>query len=1038
MRALHLTVKAFGPFKEKQTIDFSQLGSETIFLVTGPTGAGKTTIFDAMCFALYGRASGTDRDQDTLKSHFSNEEDTTIVDFTFMLRGKQYRIERMPKQWRKKERGEGYKEEPTKAHLYQQHNGEERLLASKIKEVNEMIEELLRLDYDQFRKMIMIPQGEFRKLISENSKEREEILQKIFRTQFYSELTDHLREQKKSLEKDMEQFEWKIEQEIEKINWISEEQVEIPEDPHQVIQKLEEMLERQELEKKLVKDQLRVLSEQLDKVQDRYYHAKTIDELYKELDRLMIEQKDLHQQQSEMDREAEVLHLGKKAHELKPYERQMHERKQELDKLAASLKENIDVLKDMETRFKRTQEEYEAEKAKESVRDQLKEELQKTKEAQGKLESLLDIQQKVTQIDQKQDQFNKRLTDLSSRKQQLAEEREKKSQLAFKEREITSKVFDLKEKTEREKRNLSSLHRLMKEWNTLQQLRENYQSLKKETDESRERKEELKRKYDEAVEKLKEHRAYHLALEVDSGSPCPVCGSCEHPDLATQPKGVLSNEEMDAIKQTHDRQEQKYLKMHESMTSARAEGESHKQLVDTLYGEVHSLIDGDLSTEVLQQAAQQLEEKLRTNTEGLTHLETELKTIHEAADQLSKIEDQMNELTKQEEDVNNQLRKWAEEKVARQTEIENLKSNYAFPTFDLSEMNEFVKKAEQKLHDSLKNWENIQKDYTQKHEEVQQMRTKKDELERYLVEVEEMYQNKAEEFNQTLDQLNFDTVTAYKEALLTEAEMNILSQKLNEFNQRKAVVHDRLTEIKTKLKEEKRPVLDELKQAYEEHKEKVNHKQKELHDFQVVYRQNENILLSMASLIEEQKEFAERYYDLAEVSNLARGDNALKLSLERYVLASYLDEILVQANIRLDQMTDHRYQLLRSDALAKRGAQSGLELEVIDHHTGQKRSVKTLSGGEGFKASLSLALGMADVVQSHAGGVQLETLFIDEGFGTLDEQSLEQAIGCLRTLQDGNRMLGIISHVPQLKEEIPAKLHIHSGPEGSTVQMAFQ
>nr|WP_245345319.1 SbcC/MukB-like Walker B domain-containing protein [Halobacillus andaensis] len=137
-------------------------------------------------------------------------------------------------------------------------------------------------------------------------------------------------------------------------------------------------------------------------------------------------------------------------------------------------------------------------------------------------------------------------------------------------------------------------------------------------------------------------------------------------------------------------------------------------------------------------------------------------------------------------------------------------------------------------------------------------------------------------------------------------------------------------------------------------------------------------------------------------------------------------------------MTDHRYQLLRSDALAKRGAQSGLELEVIDHHTGQKRSVKTLSGGEGFKASLSLALGMADVVQSHAGGVQLETLFIDEGFGTLDEQSLEQAIGCLRTLQDGNRMLGIISHVPQLKEEIPAKLHIHSGPEGSTVQMAFQ
>ncbi|MFG6148752.1 AAA family ATPase [Halobacillus sp. B23F22_1] len=1038
MRALHLTVKAFGPFKERQTIDFSQLGSETIFLVTGPTGAGKTTIFDAMCFALYGRASGTDRDQDTLKSHFSNEEDITIVDFTFMLRGKQYRIERMPKQWRKKERGEGYKEEPTKAYLYQQHNGEERLLASKIKEVNEMVEELLRLDYDQFRKMIMIPQGEFRKLISENSKEREEILQKIFRTQFYSELTDHLREQKKSLEKDMEQFEWKIEQESEKIKWVSKEQVEIPKDPHQVIQKLEEMLERQELDKKQVKEQLRVLSEQLDQVQDRYYHAKTIDELYRELDRLMIEQQDIDERQPDRDHEADVLDLGKKARELRPYERQMVERKQEVNKLSSSLKENIEVIKELETRFKQTQEEYEREKAKESVRDQLKDEVQKKREAQGKLKSLLEIQQTIAQIEQKQVQYNKRLADLSSRKQQLAEDREKKSQLASKEREITSKVFDLKEKTEREKRNLSSLHRLIKEWNTLQQLRENYQLLKKDTDAFKEEKNELKRKYDKAVEKLKEHRAYHLALEIDSGAPCPVCGSCEHPDLATQPKGVLSNEEMDALKQTYERQEQKYLKMHESMTAARAEGKSHKQLVDTLYDEVHSLIKGDLSTEVLRHAAQQLEHRLRTNTESLTHIETELKTIHEAADQLSQIEDQMSELTKQEEDVNNQLRKWAEDKVARQTEIENLKSNYAFPTFDLNEMNEFVKKAETKLTDSLNYWEKIQKVYTQKHEEVQQMRTKKEELERYLMEAEKMCRNKELEFNRKLDQLEFSTVRAYKEATLSEEEINKLSQKLNEFNQRKAVVHERLMEIKLKLKEEKRPVLNELKQAFEKHKQKVNLKQKELHDCQVEYEHNENILLSMTSLIEEQKEFAERYYDLAEVSNMARGDNSLKLSLERYVLASYLDEILVQANIRLDQMTDHRYQLLRSDALAKRGAQSGLELEVIDHHTGQKRSVKTLSGGEGFKASLSLALGMADVVQSHAGGVQLETLFIDEGFGTLDEQSLEQAIGCLRTLQDGNRMLGIISHVSQLKEEIPAKLQIHSGPEGSTVQMAFQ
>lgn len=191
-------------------------------------------------------------------------------------------------------------------------------------------------------------------------------------------------------------------------------------------------------------------------------------------------------------------------------------------------------------------------------------------------------------------------------------------------------------------------------------------------------------------------------------------------------------------------------------------------------------------------------------------------------------------------------------------------------------------------------------------------------------------------------------------------------------------------------------------------------------------------------LMDDQGELASKYYDIAELAQLAKGDNHLRLSLERYVLASYLDEILVQANVRLDQMTDHRYQLIRSDAVAKRGAQSGLDLEIIDHHTGKQRSVRTLSGGEGFKTSLSLALGMADVVQAHAGGVQLDTLFIDEGFGTLDEISLEQAISCLRSLQDGNRLLGIISHVPQLKEEIPAKLQIRAGVRGSTLEFTFQ
>ncbi|WP_431799196.1 AAA family ATPase [Halobacillus andaensis] len=1038
MRALNLTVQAFGPFKNKQTIDFSQLGDETIFLVTGPTGAGKTTIFDAMCFALYGRASGMDREQDTLKSHFAGETDTTVVDFTFMLRGKQYRIERMPKQWKKKERGEGLKEEPTKANLYQQQNGEERLIASKIKEVNEMIEELLRLDYDQFRKMIMIPQGEFRKLISENSREREEILQKIFRTHFYSELTDYLRGQQRALEKDMEQFEWKIEQETEKIQWLPGQMEEIPQDHQKIVQQLGETLEQQQSQKEQLEEHVHDLKKRLDQAEKAYYHGKTIDDLFREKDRLAVEEKQLQEDQEEINRQSELLQAANKAQELRPYEKQMDERKSEKNKLAQSLKENEEKLNEINENFKKIKEEYEKEKAKEPVRDELKDDVNKKREALHKLERLLSIQQWIRELTTKQTEWDKQLSHLSSLKKQLIEEKDQKSRLAAGEREVTSSLYEIKQKNERLKRSQATLLRLEKEWNKLENLRKRYRELQKEAARAKEESDHLKIRYEESVEKLKKHRAYHLALELPEGSPCPVCGSNEHPALAAKPQEVLSNAEMERLKKESDHKEKVFFNKHELMTTAEAEGRTHKQFVDSLHDEVRDITGDELTIEAVKNASAHIDKELQSNADSLSSKEKDLAAIHEAADRMIQIDQQVNEVTKDEQKVSEHLKKCSEEKIAYETEGNNLETNYKFVTFNLSDMKVHVKEAEQKLYETAKKWEEIQQQYSRKSEEFQQLKGKKTELERYLEQAEETFQAKEKVFNQTLDQLNFNSLLEYRQALLTEEQINKLTKRINDFTQHKDLVRNRLKELTNKLKEEQRPDLEILKQAFEEKKEAVQENQKQLHNCQLVYQQNQNALLTITSLIDEQKEFADRYYDLAEISNLARGDNSLKLSLERYVLASYLDEILIQANLRLDQMTDHRYQLLRSDALAKRGAQSGLELEVIDHHTGQKRSVRTLSGGEGFKASLSLALGMADVVQSHAGGVQLETLFIDEGFGTLDELSLEQAIGCLRTLQDGNRMLGIISHVAQLKEEIPAKLHIDTGPEGSTVRMAFQ
>ncbi|MCP3030756.1 AAA family ATPase [Halobacillus sp. A1] len=1037
MKAIHLTMNAFGPYKYKQVVDFTQLGEESIFLVTGPTGAGKTTIFDAMCFALYGRASGTDRDQDTLKSHFAKDDETTYVNFVFMLRGKQYRIERMPKQWKKKERGEGLKEEPTRAQLYLIQDEEERLLASKIKEVNETIEDLLRLDYEQFRKMIMIPQGEFRKLISENSKEREDILQKIFHTHFYSQLTDHFKSLTKNLEEQMKQFEWKLEQETEKIQWDREEEV-TENTPHKIVERLERTLTHQRSQKTTEEEQLKVLNKATEKAQENFHHSKNIEDLFVEQAKLREEKQLLNEEQKTMDQIDISIELAKRAAEVHPFKKQVDERQQEKQRLEKQLEAQKIQVEQSGKKFDSAKQLYEKEKSNQEHRERLKEDMKRKQEMLDRLGQVLTLDQSVRELENKQAGLKREQNEINHHKTSSLEEKERLNKYASMEREVTTTLYEAKEKNTEIFRQLDHINKLRNEWKKLQTLRTKYQNLRNETRTVHTQKTDAKKHYDHAIEELKQHRAYHLALDLSGDQPCPVCGSSEHPSLAEQPEGVKSNKEIDELKSQYEMAAHKYEQKYETMTTAKAEGESQKQIVETLCKEISHLKVEELTDELIEKYHRKSLDASNDQKRRTEEAEKQLKQAQEAADLLKKVEEKLQRWREQEEALIKRSHQLEQEKVQVETELHHLKNTYAFETFDSKRMEERASEAAKRYERVVNEWEKIQEDYQTFLEQYQTSITKKEETKRYFMDSKQVLQEKEEQFHLKLEQFQFQSVEHYTSALKPADEIQRMEDRIQSFEKRKAIADERLQELNTKLADQSRPDLDQVLEVWEMKKAEVEKQQQVVHHLQVVCSQNETVADTMKNLLAEQEDFSRQYYDLAELSNLARGDNPLKLSLERYVLASYLDEILIQANIRLDQMSDHRYQLTRSDAVAKRGAQSGLDLEVIDHHTGQKRSVRTLSGGEGFKASLSLALGMSDVVQSHAGGVQLETLFIDEGFGTLDEISLEQAIGCLRSLQDGNRMLGIISHVPQLKEEIPAKLQIHSGPEGSTVEFTFQ
>ncbi|RWZ60328.1 SMC family ATPase [Halobacillus fulvus] len=1038
MRALTLTVHAFGPYRDKQTIDFSLLGDESIFLITGPTGAGKTTVFDAMCFALYGRASGSDRDQDSMRSHFSKEDDTTYVEFHFELRGKQYRMVRMPKQWRKKERGDGYKEDPARAELFILNDDGEKLIASKIKEVNDYIEDILGLDYEQFRKMIMIPQGEFRKLISENSKEREEILQRIFKTQFYSQMTDYLKNQSKELYEEIEQFQWKIEQEISKIEWGSDQYDEVQElEPSDTWKRLEDRLEQQmnrhQEEDRLLKEQ----ADKVDQVQENFQNAKRLHEDFSALEDLLKESSTLEEKKKEIDELSNTLSMAEDAYEVYPYERQWIEKQNELRELEEKQKQRTEARVELEQDFSIAEQAYEEELAKENVRQGLKERWEHLIKEKEILEKYMSVKGKMEEAEKSASQIKVKKETHEKQLAQCKEDIKHFKQQAVKEREISNSLYELKTSDQNLLKQQRELKQLFEEWKRLLKLRASYQEQQRTHQNAKKERDKRKRQYETVLEEIRSHHAYTLAMNLRDDEPCKVCGSIHHPNLAEKPERLPGEEEVQQLKEKWDEAEQSLQRAYDQLFLIKSEGESKKQLVEALQKNLGEF-EVQLEEESLVEALKQLEASITDNKSRQTVLNKQLDQVKQAIQKVEALEQQEEALQTTIRDIQQQLVSKEQEQIRYQTQLDHLKESTSLNEIDQNNIEREIQSAEENFKKAQKKWEEIQENYQKKKEQLQKIKVAESEGETYVEQTKNAVISREKQFNQTFVQFSFSSYENYKSYLIPREKMESIRDQINRYSQRRTVVETRKEELMERIKGKERPDLDALREDLEKNKAIYAEQQQFVNEISLSMKQNREIFQRMEKLLTEQGDLAKQYFDIAELAQLAKGDNALRLSLERYVLASFLDEILVQANLRFDQMTDHRYQLIRSDEIAKRGAQSGLDLEVLDHHTGQQRSVRTLSGGEGFKASLSLALGMADVVQSHAGGVQLDTLFIDEGFGTLDEISLEQAIDCLRGLQDGNRMLGIISHVPQLKEEIPAKLQVHAGPQGSKVEFIFQ
>jgi len=1036
MRPVKLKIQAFGPYAKTEWIDFTELGNRTMFVIAGETGAGKTTIFDAISYAIYGVASGDDRETDDLRSHLASEDLLTEVEFEFSLHNKNYRIVRSPKQKKKKVKGDGYTEVGSKAELFVLQEEKWELLAYQLTDVDQKMRQLIGLDKEQFRQILMIPQGEFRKLLVSDSKDKEKILQKLFNTYLYSKIEDILKNKSKELRTDLEKLNQKqqmvfsmikavIIQEL--VDFVEKGQLEY----YQIMPLLEQELEKQREEQirlttelQLVEDKLALQNKELflaTELMKKFESVTILKEQYNELQKQEASIKDKEQ----LVKSIENAQLLQRDEEIgKNYNAQEARLNKELETksidLATSMKQ-LDHLK----------EQYEQHFTHQQEIDDKKQQIQRLTILKGEVENLQQLQQEVEQLAKSMNENQVQINELQQEETKQKQALENIEQQITEIQAIKDKCYKLDQEVMIDKKRLKLVEDLHKEsiakQEALQKI-EKQETLKKEEEAKMLQ---LKEQLTNYENQMLHSQAAILATSLKEGCACPVCGSVEHPNVATFEDEVPKKEILEELRAKHDQLMANVQAISNVLVNEKWKVDFHQKRIEELNEELG--ISTDELTKEIEYLSAVIKEKENNLKQHRTILSNEEKLLANA--QLIK-----KQLVQVEKTLQVLIPALQDNKLQHQLKVEQIQQLLNKLPKTIQSADEFyvifnaLQKEITAYDTKLKQLETFIQ--TEK-EQQSALINAKDILQNELTQVKGKLAEHRENFRQTMLSLGFENGTEYKLAASKIAEKEEIKKKIDEFKLNYQSVSVRLKDLQDELATKEKPNVSSINEQIQLLEKTIKELRVQLSTISNYIVTNENTIVQTNQLRTEIGEMEEEYKIIGELSDIASGKNEFKISFERYVLGYFLDEILLEANIRLNKMTNGRYELIRKTDLHKTRGAAGLDLLVIDQYSGRERPVRTLSGGESFKASLALALGLSDVVSQNAGGISMETIFIDEGFGTLDNESLNQAIDTLMEIQSSGRLVGIISHVDQLKESIDARLEVFSTTTGSHTRFVF-
>ncbi|WP_026884126.1 SbcC/MukB-like Walker B domain-containing protein [Clostridium akagii] len=1043
MRPLKLIMSAFGPYASVEEIDFTKLQGKNIFVISGPTGAGKTTIFDAISYAIYGEASGSDRKQENFRSDFASDDVLTYVELLFELHGKSYYIKRIPNQKKKKARGNGYTEQKSDAEFKDIAEGK---IISGVKDVDTKVIQVMGINYRQFKQLVMLPQGEFKELLIADSKSKGEILGKIFNTDEFLKIQYKLDDMAKKLFYEVDGFKKSRITNIQNINSGDNGNLRdiVTSDSINTLQALEELkhyIIEDKIYKKTMDKELEVMQESVDKIKDEITLGIQINQNFMAKDLIEQEKSVLEAKKESVNLKIQSLKNAKNARSIKSEEELFFSNGKAVkdrEKTKLLIKDSI---KDKQKDLKISKDNYEKEQGKSEEGNRILSELTIFK---GYYDKVASYEEKKSRINVLERNLNNCETQKNTIKIDI-ENREKVSQHSFleieKSRKAALEFLKLSSELEGIKNTYSGLNKLLLELEKLDGIREKYINANRENKKYGLLYDHEKKEYDKFQWDFIRGFAGKLAEDLKEGEPCPVCGSIHHTKKAKNVAVTLSEEDLKLKSENLEITLKSFNDNSKSLERFKVEGEAQKSVVDNAKDELAVSYDSKLCT--LQKT--ELTAFVRKSIVNIKNQINEMNKRYKELDQQQKLVDKL------------QLDYEANNKnlVEHRTSLEKININYTEIYGEVQGEKRVILELENELPENIRTKESLKlkiESLTKEHNDITKaLENAQKELENCKIQHSNLlrdlaiseielknanleWENSKINFDKKIKLAGFMHMESFLSSKLSEENIENLENEIKEYNEKVKSNEDRYKDILIRLNEKNIVDIDELNE-----KLKVrNYEKQKIYEINTKLfsriEHNESILKNILTINDHIEKIENQYRNIGELSNVANGKNTEKLTFERYVLASYFDQIIDAANMRFSKMTANRYEMSRIKAKGKGAAQSGLEIEVFDNYTGRYRHIKTLSGGESFKASLSLALGLSDVVQSYAGGISLDTMFIDEGFGTLDTESLDNAIQCLINLQNTGRLVGIISHVQELKDRIDARLEIETDSQGSTTR----